>query len=163
LLLQPTVAGAPYDPARVDEALAARGVTQTPKGRVWKLKAGEIEVRLLVEGGVALATELRVPLSDKLELIREAVVQGAALAAEAQVRLLDPHLSKELSERDDALVADEFLRTASYAGRMMGVSEALGASYTGEDPTALKPGTKVLLGLGALLVLLYLVADKLLG
>jgi hypothetical protein len=163
LLLQSLEVGAPYDPAPVEALLAARGLTDAPGGgKVWRLKAGEIEVRQLVEGGKLLATELRAPLSDKLDLIRELVVEGAALAAEAKVRLFDPQISKTLTASDEGLVADQYLRTAKYAGEMLGVSEAVNASFSGPDAGTLKPGTKVLLGLGAFLLVLYLLADNLL-
>ncbi|MHB8878079.1 MAG: hypothetical protein ACYC8T_30650 [Myxococcaceae bacterium] len=163
LLLQAKEPGAPYDPSPVDQALAARGVVQTPEGLRWRLKAGEVEVRLLIEGGRSVATELRVPLSEKLDLVRELVVEGAAVAAQAGALLFDPQLTKGLSANDEGLVAEQFLRTAKYAGEMMGLPEAVGASYSGDDPTALKPGTKVLLGLVGLLVALYLLVDVILG
>lgn len=161
LLLQSGQAGSPYGLAKVEEALCARGVVAKPDGtRIWKLKAGEVEVRGIVEGGVAMGTELRVPLSDKLDLVREAVTQGAELAQEAGVKLYDPQLSRTLSANDDGLVADQFLRTAKYAGEMMGVPEAVYASFAPPEE-GLKAGTKVLIGLIGLVVLVWVVVDRL--
>ncbi|MBX5482309.1 MAG: hypothetical protein IRZ16_10810 [Myxococcaceae bacterium] len=161
LLLQTSQAGLPYEVAKVDAALAARGVTDRGDGfRVWKLKAGEVEVRAVVEGGTTVATELRVPLSDKLDLIRELVQQGAALAEEAGARLYDPQLSRTLGAQDDGVVANSFLATARYAGEMMGVPEAVFASF-GPPETGLKPGTKVALGLIGLVAVVWFVVDAL--
>ncbi len=162
LLLQAAEPGSPYDVAKVDAALLARGVAGAPSARRWALKHGEVEVGQVVEGGRTVATELKVPLSDRLDLVRELVVAASALAGEVGVMLCDPQLARAVAARDEGLVADQFLRTAKYAGEMMGVSEAVAASYSTEDVGALKPGTKVLLGLIAVLVVMYLVVDRLL-
>ena len=94
------------------------------------------------EDGQVMATELRVPLSDKTELIREAVEEGATLAAAAGARLIDPQLGRSLTANDSGAVADQFLRTARYAGEMMGLSEAVAASYA-PPPEGMSPGLKV--------------------
>jgi hypothetical protein len=162
LLLQPKEVGAPYDPAPVDTLLTARGATPRPDGsRIWRLKHGEVEVRPLKENGVPVATELKVGLSDKTELIRELVLEGIALANEAGVRLVDPALSKTLGPNDEGLVADQFFRTARYAGEYLGVSEAVIASYGAEEP-GMKAGTKALLAIAAFLAALFFLMDRLL-
>ncbi len=75
------VPGTPYDSARVDALLTERGAAARPDGvRVWRLKHGDVEVGELREGGQLVATELRVPLSDKMDLVREVVEEGATLA-----------------------------------------------------------------------------------
>lgn len=160
LLLQPKETGAPYDAAPIETLLTARGVPAAgPDGtRVWRLKHGDVEVRPLKENGVVVATELKVALSDKTELIRELVVEGVALAGEAGVRMVDPALSKTVSLSDEALIADQYLRTARYAGEYMGVSTAVIASYGTEEP-GMKAGTKVLLGLAAFFVVLFLIVE----
>jgi hypothetical protein len=159
LLLQSPAPGAPFEPARVDEVLRGRAVEERPDGaRLWRLKAGEVEVRRLVEGGAELACVLRVPLSDKLDLVRELVVEGSTVAQEAGARLYDPQLSRTLNASDEGLVADQFLRTARYAGEMMGLPEAVGASFAVPDE-GLKPGTKVLLGLLAVGALLWVLME----
>lgn len=147
-----------YAEDRVQAALEKRGVKFNPDGSAsWRLKAGEVEVRPLVEGGKRIATEVRVPLLEKTDLMREALAESSSIAEEAQVRLMDPQLARPVSIKDDGAISDQYFKTAKYAGEMMGVSEALGASF--EPPeTGLKPGTKVMLGLGALCVLLYIIA-----
>jgi hypothetical protein len=157
------VPGMPYDSTRVDALLLERGAFARPDGqRVWRLKSGDVEVGELREGGQLIAMELRIPLSDKLELVREVVEEGAALAAAAEVRLIDPQLGRTLSANDSGAVADQFLRTARYAGEMMGVSEAVAASYAA-PPEGMPMGFKVLLAIGGGFFLLYLLVDSLLS
>lgn len=151
------VPGTPYDAERVDALLAERGVVTGPDGgRTWRLKNGEIDVGTLREGGQVVATELRVVLSDRDELMREVVVEGAELAAQAEVRLVDPQLGRALSARDVEAVAEQYLRTARYAGEMMGLTEAVAASFP--DPSSsigMKLSTKVILGVLGFFFLLY--------
>ena len=164
LLLQPKEVGAPYDPAPVEKALVEKGATAEPDGsRNWRLKSGDVTVRTLIEGGKPIATERKVPRSDRLDLIRELGVEGRALAAAQGVRLVDPLLAKTLTLNDEGLVADQYFRTAQYAGRYAGVSEAVIASFGSAEPEGLKPGTKVLLAIIAFLIGLYLFTEKLLG
>jgi hypothetical protein len=149
LLLQPKEPGTPYDPAPLETLLTARGATARPDGaRVWRLKHGDVDVLPLKENGVVIATELKVNLSDKTDLIREVVIEGLTLASEAGLRLVDPSLSKTLTLNDEGLVADQYFRTAKYAGEYMGVSTAVIASY-GEEEPGMKAGTKVLLAIAA--------------
>ncbi|MBL8956284.1 MAG: hypothetical protein JNK82_36260 [Myxococcaceae bacterium] len=163
LLVQPKDVGTPYDPAPVEALLTARGATDQPDGsKLWRLKAGEVEVRRLNENGVAVATELKVQLTDKTDLIRELVIEGAQLASDAGLKLVDPNLSKTLSANDDGLVADSYFRTARYAGEYLGVSSAVMASWGTSEPEGLKPGTKVLLGIGGFFLLLYIVVERIL-
>jgi hypothetical protein len=162
LLLQPKEVGAVYDPAVTDKALHEKGATALPDGsRNWRLKSGDVEVRTLIEGGKPIATELRVHLSDRLDLIRELVVEGVALAEAQSLRVVDPQLAKTLTLNDEGLVADQYLRTAQYAGQYAGVSEAIIASYGAAEPEGLKPGTKVMLAIIAFLAGLYFLAEKL--
>ncbi len=156
------VPGTPYDSARVDALLSERGVLTRPDGqRLWRLKSGDVEVGVVRENGVVIATELRVPLSDKMELVREVVEEGATLATAAEARLIDPQLGRSLTANDSGAVADQFLRTARYAGEMMGVSEAVAASYAA-PPEGMPAGFKVLLALAGGGFLLYLLVNSLL-
>lgn len=158
------VPGAPYDAARVDALLAERGVLVRPDGgRTWRLKSGELEVGVLREGGQVLATELRVTLSERTELMREVVAEAAELAARAEVRLVDPQLGRALSGSDAQTVAEQYLRTARYAGEMMGVTEAVAASFPDPTPTGFQPSTKVILGILAFFFLLYMLSSSLVG
>lgn len=162
LLVQPKEPGTPWDPAAFDKLVHDKGAFPNPDGsRTWRLKAGDVQVRLLIEGGKPIATELRVELSDKLELIRELVVEGVAVATLAEARLVDPQLSKTLTANDEGLVADQYLRTAQYAGQYAGVSTAVLASYgAAEADEGMKPGTKVLLAIVAFFTAMYLVIEK---
>ncbi len=163
LLLQTMVPGTPYDSTRVEALFAEKGLSARPDGmRVWRLKSGDVEVGELREGGQLIATELRVPLSDKTELVRELVGEAAELARAAEVRLVDPQLGRPLSAADDGAVADQFLRTARYAGEMMGLSEAVAASYAAQ-PEGFPVGGKIIIGIIAVLVVLYLVVEGLLS
>lgn len=159
------VPGAPYDAARVDALLAERGVIVRPDGgRTWRLKGGEVQVGELREGGQVVATELRVPLGERGELVREVVVEGAELARQAEVRFVDPQLGRALGPLDSEVVAEQYLRTARYAGEMMGVSEAVAASFPDPTPAAgFQPTTKVVLGLLAFFALLYFLSGALVG
>jgi hypothetical protein len=163
LLVQPKDAGAAWDAAPLDQLLDQRGAFGNPDGsRTWRLKSGDVQVRLLIEGGRPIATELRVELTHKVDLIREVVIEGVALAAEAGARLVDPQLARTLTLNDEGPVADQYLRTAQYAGQYAGVSTAVLASYGSPDSdTGLKPGTRVLLSIIAFFVVLYLIAEKL--
>ncbi|WP_224365171.1 hypothetical protein [Hyalangium versicolor] len=145
----------------MDALLAEKGAFARPDGqRIWRLKHGDVEVGTLREGGQVIATELRVGLSDKTDLVREVVEEAAALAASAEARLVDPQLGKQLSANDSGAVADQFLRTARYAGEMMGVSEAVAASYA-PPPEGLPTGLKVLLLIGGGFFVLYLLVSSL--
>ncbi|HYO70478.1 MAG TPA: hypothetical protein VEU33_30800 [Archangium sp.] len=81
LLLQSMVPGTPFDSARVEALLEARGAKAQPSGgRTWLLENGAVEVHPLREGGQWGATEVRVPLEHGTGLIREVVSKGAELA-----------------------------------------------------------------------------------
>ncbi len=80
--------------------------------------------------------------------------RASALATEAGLRLYDPQLSRTLSANDADLVADQYFRTARYAGEMLGVSGALGASYAAPDEGTTGGATKLLFwAIGGALVL----------
>lgn len=142
-----------------------KGVIVRPDGgRTWRLKNGEIDVGVLREAGQVVATELRVPLSDRTDLIRELVAEAATLSTAAEARLVDPQLGRAVGFGDSETIAEQYGRTARYAGEMSGVSEAVAASFPNpaETPT-FRPGTKILLVVGALFFLLYFLMDALSG
>lgn len=165
LLIQSKEPGVPWDATSLDRLLHERGAFANPDGtRTWRLKAGDVEVRLLIEGGKPIATELRIELSDQLELIRAVVLEGVPLAEAAGARLVDPQLAKTLTLNDEGLVADQFFRTAQYAGQYVGVSTAVLAGYgKANADQGMKPGTKVLLALIAFFTVMYLVAQRVLS
>lgn len=159
LLLQPLDAAAPFEAERLDALLAARGAKVVPSGlRIWNLKPGPVELKPLRDGQAVRGVELHVMLSEKTELISAALSEAATLARDANLRLYDPQLSRTVGATDERLVVDQYLRTAKYAGEMLGVSEALGASYgPPPEPLTAKPGTKALmLVVGGLIALWFL-------
>ena len=121
-------------------------------------------MRLLIEGGKPIATELRIDLSDKLDLIRAVVLEGVVLAETAGGRLVDPQLAKTLTANDEGMVADQYFRTAQYAGQYAGVSTAVLAGYgKANTEEGMKAGTKVMLAIIAFFAVLYLVAQRMLN
>ena len=159
LLLQSSVPGAPYQATRVHERLTARGVIVTPAGNaIWFMKSGTVELAPLLDGGRQVATEVRIPLTDKGELVREALGQAAEVASEADVRLYDPQLSKAVGASDVDDVLAQYWKTANYAAETLGEADAfLSANSTLAETQ--KKGWKIVLGVLAVLVLLYLLSD----
>ncbi|ATB27787.1 hypothetical protein MEBOL_001232 [Melittangium boletus DSM 14713] len=159
LLLQSLTPGAPFDSARVESLLVARGAKARPEGgHLWQLDFGAVEVHPLREGGQWIATEVRVPLSDRADLLREVVTKGLALASEAEVRFFDPQLGRELSKREEDAVAEQYLRTARYASDTLGMAEAMPMPAATETE-GFQPTTKFALGVVAFFVLLYLLVN----
>ncbi|MGE6763177.1 hypothetical protein ACQKGO_34515 [Corallococcus interemptor] len=99
----------------MDALLAARPGTVRPDGvREWDLGVGTVEVLPLHDGKRVVGTELRVPLEDREELIREVLVEAAGLAHKAQLRLFDPQLGEALSGSATERVVEQYLRTEHY-------------------------------------------------
>ncbi len=162
LLLQPREPGTPFDLTRVDEALRARTVEERPDGtRVWNLGHGEVEVGTLREANVPVAVEVRVPFSDRPELLREALAEASTLAEGCGVAVHDPQLMRTVTTADEPAIEAQYLRTARWAGEMMGLPEAVAASFA-PPKGGLSTETKVLLGLGAGGVVVWLVVEALL-
>jgi hypothetical protein len=153
------VPGTPFDSARVEALLEARGAKTLPSGgRAWQLQHGAVELHPLREGGQWVATEVRIPLSDRTELIREAVIQVGEVAKEAEVRFFDPQLGRALSGRDEGVVAEQYERTARYAGETLGMVDAMPSS-TGTENQGFQPTSKFFFGVIGFFVLLYLIMD----
>ena len=151
--------GTPFDSARVEALLDARGATAQPGGgRLWQLQGGRVEVHPLREGGQWVATEVRVPLSDRTDLMREVVSQVTQLAREAEVRVFDPQLGRALSAMDEVPVADQYERTARYAGELLGVAEAMPVSTVTENQ-GFQPTSRFFFGVIGFFVLLYLLVN----
>jgi hypothetical protein len=130
--------------------------------RTWRLKNGVIDVAEVRDGGVVAATALRVVLTDRTDLVREVVTEAATVATLAEVRLVDPQLTKVVSALDANAVAEQYQRTAKYAGEMMGLSEAIGASYPAPTESAgFQPTTKFVLGVLAVFAFLYFLVSAL--
>ena len=73
----------------------------------------------------------------------------------------DPQLLRRVTTADEAAIEAQYLRTARWAGEMMGLPEAVAASFA-PPKEGLSTETKLLLGLGAAGVVVWLVADALL-
>ncbi|MEN9798670.1 MAG: hypothetical protein RL653_2366 [Pseudomonadota bacterium] len=168
LLLQSSVPGGPYDPEATRAVLLARGAAEEGGGLSWSVQGERVEVRPLVEGGVVIATELRVPLGGGDQFVRDMVAEGLAVAQAAGCRLFDPQIMRPLTPADAGAVAEQYARTARYAGEMAGASDVLGsAGYAAPGyPTSSAPSggmggqAKVFLAI-AFLVALYLVVSGL--
>ncbi len=157
------VPGTPFDSARVEALLEARGAKVLPSGgRLWQLESGRVEVHPLREGGQWVATEVRVPLSDRTDLVREAVSQVTRLATEAEVRAFDPQLGRALSAMDEAAVAGQYERTARYASEMLGVAEAM-PMPTQTESQGFQPTSRFFFGAIGFFVLLYLLMNWMSG
>jgi len=155
LLWQSGDRGAPYPVEAVEAALAARQVIVRPDGgRTWVLKSTPVELGAVKEAGAQVATELRLSLSERDGPPRELVAEAAVVAAELGLVLFDPQLMRPITERDADAVAEQYLRTARYAGEMLGLPEAIAASFAPPvEPRLLSPGMKVILLIIAALVL----------
>jgi len=153
LLLQPRAAGEPFDEARVASLLVERGATLD----------GQVELGPVEEAGRRVATEVRIPLGERVELLREALLRCADVASAAEAALVDPQLGRAITAADVEAVAQQYLRTARYAGEMRGVSEALGASYAPPAPAMSGRAKWALLALAGGLVALYQLVDVLLS
>ncbi len=148
------------DPAPLDGlvvALSGRGAELTAQGQgVLKVAGGEATVQPVLENGVTLGLDVRVPFHEKTELL-EAVLKVLVDVAEvSQARLLDPQRGETASLGNFASITDEYLRMARYAGEYGGVSEALGLSTVAAAPDEdTGASVKWLLLLAAFLVALY--------
>lgn len=169
LLFQSSVPGEPYDPEATRSALLARGATEEASGTLALRVQGErVEIRPLTEGGAVIATEVRLPLGGGDPFVREMVAEGVAVAQAAGCRLFDPQIMRPLTPADAGAVAEQYARTARYAGEMGGASDVLGAAgYAASGyPSSASPGggmggqAKLFLAI-AFLVALYLVVSGL--
>ncbi|WP_233595520.1 MULTISPECIES: hypothetical protein [Corallococcus] len=168
LVLQPMAPGGPYDAARVDALLAARSGAVRPDGaRDWALSQGNVEVTPLRDQGRVMALELRVPLLEHPDLIREVLKEAAALAREAKLRLFDPQLGQVLAASDTERVVAQYARTEQYARtapRMEitpGLAEAMDAAarYAPKGPGMSLPMKLILFGVGGFAILYFVMTS----
>ncbi len=153
LLFQAKVPGAPYDDAGVTKSLGERGVVPGAYGMGdWKLSHGVVEVGPVKESGLTVATVIKVPFSEKTELVREVVREALAMAQANELQLVDPQLQAGLTLASEANVADSFLRAAAYAGQYGGVGEAVGVAFGTTEDEGMPASTKLLLGIVAFVV-----------
>ncbi len=158
------VAPPPVDPpapmslalAEIEQRLAARALSRRPDG-VWPVTLAfrELELSVIRENGTPVALQLRVPLSDQTTVIDEAVKWALDLAAELQLRLLDPQLNSVLTTVSSS-VGDEFLRQARYAGEYVGLGEAVGATTLARQQEGMTATTRLALAVAVFAVVAYL-------
>jgi hypothetical protein len=160
LLMQSMTVGVAYDPAPAEAAFDAKGAVLLPDGtRRFRLNGGDVSVQRLVEGGAVVATEVRVPISDKADLVRETLIEVVGIAQGLGLKVVDPQLTRSVLLNDEAAVADRFLQNADFAGRYSGVSAAVPANFGDQDP-ALKPGTRMFLVIGAVAFVLWMIVSS---
>lgn len=159
LLLQPSSQKLPFDVKAVEQQIAARGGTSEGESvRRWVLTSGALALEPVLEAGQPVALALKIPLGDRTELLAEALKAAAEVAQALTLKLVDPQLSRVVNEKDEGAVTEQFQRTARYAGEMLGLPEAVTASFQPE-PQGLSPTGKVVLGLIAVAIILYFVVD----
>jgi hypothetical protein len=161
LLIQSMTAGVSYDPVPTETAFEAKGARLQPNGTYnLRLKAGDIEVMRLSEGGSIIATEIRVPVSDKHDLAREAFVEVMEVANKLGLRVVDPQLARSVVLNDETAIADAYMRTSNFAGTYSGVSSAVPQNFGALEP-AMKPGMKLAIIIGAVGFALWLLVSAL--
>jgi hypothetical protein len=160
-LIQSMTAGVEYDPAPAENAFDGKGAKLQPTGvRSLRLKGGDVEVMRLSEGGKILATEIRVPISDKPDLARETFVEVMDVASKLGLRVVDPQLARSVVLNDEAAIVSAFMRQANFAGNYSGVSAAVPANF-GELEPGMKPGMKLAVVIGAVAFALYVLINAL--
>jgi hypothetical protein len=138
----------PADPARLEEALLARGAVALAEGGWrWPLAAVELQVGLLRNEGALVGLDLRVPISSAEAPVRAAFSAARELAEALGLRFVDPQLSRDVTAADEPAVLDAWARTARYAGEYLGVGEALSTSPLVTGQEGLNASTRVTLAL----------------
>jgi hypothetical protein len=156
LLLQAKTPGEPLAREQAVAALAAAGATLDAEGRgAWRLPKGMVEVAPLLEGGALLGLEVKVPLSDRTELLEATVKALAEIVEHGPLRLVDPQRATEASVGSLGSMTDEFFRLARHAGEFSGVSEAVSLTSYAQPPETFSTTARVLGALLAFLVALY--------
>ena len=135
LLLQARTPGEVAPVAALVAALTARGALLSPEGRgLWKLTDGEVTVEPLLEEGIVKGLDVRVPMLDRTVLVEDVVKALVDVASVCEGRITDPQLGSAVSLGSLAVLLEEYLRMARYAGEYGGVSGALGLSTWASPP-----------------------------
>lgn len=128
LLLQPEKPPAPFDVGGFERLMATRQLPRRADGAwVVRLCSVELELSALHEGPAVVAMQLRVPASERTDVLDAAIEWAVEVAGVLSLRVLDPQTNGWLISASPAS-REAFLRVARYAGEFLGVSEALGAS-----------------------------------
>lgn len=149
----------PGEPAPLDQllvALSGRGAQLDAKGNgVLKVDRGEAAVSPVLENGVTVGLDVRVPFHEKLELLESIFKVLVDVAEVSEARLLDPQRNETATHAGFTATTDEYLRMARYAGEYGGVSEALGLSSMGVQPEENSGSVRWLMAVAVFLVALY--------
>jgi hypothetical protein len=158
-LLQSMTAGVDYDPSPAENAFDGKGAKLQPTGvRSLRLKGGDVEVMRLSEAGKVLATEIRVPIADRSDLVRETFVEVMDVATKLGLKVVDPQLARSVVLNDEAAIVSAFMRNANFAGNYSGVSAAVPANF-GELEPGMKPGMKLAIIIGSIAFALYVLIN----
>ena len=136
LVLQPMAPGEAMDVAPLQGVIRERGGVTRPDGALlWKLDAGEVVTWPLKEAGQITGLEVKVPFSDRTELLSQAIRAAVEVAKSLGLRVIDPQLQRTIQDVDVTAVTEEYLRMARYAGQYYGIGDALpsGLSTPGEE------------------------------
>lgn len=146
LVLQAKTPGEPAPVTAFVTALLARGAKVDEAGRgTWKLPDGEVIIEPLLEEGQVKGLDVRVPMLDKTSLVED-VVRALAEIAEANAgRVSDPQRGAEAAGSSMALITEEYLRMARYAGEYGGEGGALGLSTWAQPPEESSTGKWLML------------------
>lgn len=150
LVLQPMTPNGELDVRPVQDAIRERGGVARPDGALlWRFPAGDVVTWPLKESEIVRGLELKVPFSERTELLSQLLTAAVELSRVLGLRLVDPQLQRAVIEADAGAITDEFLRIARYAGQYYGIGDAL--------PMAMTPGEEglspVMKGLLALVVM----------
>ncbi len=146
--------GTPLEVAPVEAAIRERGgVTRGDGALVWRFPAGDVVALPLKEAGVVTGLELKVPFSDRTDLLATVLTSGVELARTLSLRLVDPQLARTVLEADAGSVIDEFLRIARYAGQYYGIGDALPMAVAPSQEAGMSPFVRAVL-----MVLVFAVA-----
>lgn len=150
LVLQPMTPNGELDVGPVQQAIRERGgVLRGDGALLWKLPAGEVVTWPLKESEQVRGLELKVPFSDRTELLAQLLPAAVELARQLGLRVVDPQLQRAVLEVDAGAITDEFLRIARYAGQYYGLGDALPVSMTPAEE-GLSPLMKGLLALAVM-------------
>jgi len=154
LVLQAGVPGAPVELAALEAAIVERGgLTRGDGALVWRFAAGDVVALPLREAGVVTGLELKVPFSERTDLLSALLSASVGLAKSLELRLVDPQLARTVRDADLGAVTDEYLRIARYAGQYFGLGDALPSAVSAPAEDGMSPVVK-----GVLALLIFAVA-----
>jgi hypothetical protein len=153
-VLQAPEAGSALDVAPIEAAIREKGgLTRGDGALVWRFPMGDVLTLPLREAGVVTGLELKVPFSDRTELLSATISAAVELARALNLRVVDPQLSRTILDVDAGAATDEYLRISRYAGQYFGLGDALPMAVEASQDEGLSPAVK-----GVLAFLVFAVA-----